>query len=172
MPYDYAEHSHRFAAWAASRAAQRRVPGLTVQVGTKLIDLSGLPKNLEANGLAQSAEAFDALHQIWCTSIINAAKGMKIRLTYGVAAKLVNVYLKVRAVSGIQAPIKGSEFVHPPIDGILLRRLSRQAIGGRRDWHSAPWTQLNQHQYAALVSQIRQALDSAPLWQIEEHWKI
>jgi hypothetical protein len=176
-PYDIHEHRHRFAVWAASRAAQRGLKGgHNVELG----------RALEACGVALvvrtpsswpgTAKAFDAAHLRWCRSIVAAlsASGTP-HATFGRAAKLVAVYLKTMIVIAGYHDTPFGCILHPPIDGILLRHLASDSqFDGqlRRRWKRTRWTQLDEPSYASLVGEFRRVkLDQPAFWAIERNWR-
>ncbi|MFZ0254059.1 MAG: hypothetical protein WAN46_00075, partial [Gammaproteobacteria bacterium] len=122
MTYSIDEHRHRFAAWAAGRAASVKGCRFTVKKAKDILESVGLralvstPKNLPY------PECFDAEHRAWRQKIIERAG--EPRFTHGIAAKLINVYLKSAFVCGGYHEHPRVRAIHPPIDGLLLRELS------------------------------------------------
>ena len=106
---------------------------------------------------------------------MRAATSRGLLFTHGVAAKLVNIYLKSRFVCGghhAHARVAG---LHPPIDSVLLSGLADANVGGhRKEWKQAArtrWSKLGSDDYEQVIALIRQSLKGAPLWRIEEYWK-
>jgi hypothetical protein len=173
--YDLSEHRHRFAVWAAARAAQR---GFTTVGNLRdALDATDLRRVAFAPQSRQlTAEQFDALHRRWCSAICAYLRSRDIAcVTYGRAAKLVAVYLKTVVIMG-----KGWDFslgrnAHPPIDRTLLQRLAasdRITSPHKTAWRSINWTQLEEADYYTLVEQLRAVLSQeAPFWTIEEFWE-
>ena len=63
---------------------------------------------------------------------------------HGVAAKLINCYLKSRLVCGGYHTDARVKSLHPPIDSVMLRTLARLDIGGyRKEWQHARRTRLS-----------------------------
>ena len=58
-----------------------------------------------------------------------AAKDRGLDLTHGVAAKLINIYLKATFVSADHQDSPRVRAIHPPIDSILLDSLYEQPYG-------------------------------------------
>ncbi len=171
--YTLFTHRHRFAAWAAARAAQR---GFT-SVG-KLVEAlegCGVVEFASRVGKRRVSEAeFDAEHARWCERIMGRLKRRGVQnVTFGRAAKLVAVYLKVMIVIGPSghAPVAG--VVHPPIDRILLRGLARapgipEPI--TREWARLNWTALDKRGYSRLIRQLRDCLGKGEaMWRLEKH---
>src|SRR5690606_23430641 len=101
MDYDIDEHRHRFALWAASRAAQRGLSGGAVMALSTAIDCSSLPGTVRSDRSAwpSSATEFDDSHRHWCSEICaRFLEDTANFLSYGRAAKLVAIYLKATVV--------------------------------------------------------------------------
>ena len=88
-----------------------------------------------------------------------AARSHGLRFTDGVAAKLINCYLKSRFVCGGHHPDSRVQNVHPPIDDVLLKTLAKRNIGGyAKQWRharSARWSKLTSDEYENLIHLIR-----------------
>ena len=173
MRYDLFEHRHRFAVWAAARAAQR---GLT--------DVATLQRALEACGvqefvrsrrnLRSSAQAFERHHRRWCSRIVTFLRRRGIAgATYGRAAKLVAIYLKSMVVLGPDSDSPLGRVIHPPIDRRLLTNLLSMAPKHEhlRRWRQTAWTKLDAEHYYALIADLRKAIPAGqPFWTLEQHW--
>ena len=112
--YTIEDHKHRFAAWAASRAAFRGM-SVTVELGRGLLESCGLAEVSNPEQLP-APESFDGKHRQWRSAVVDAAKAQGISFTHGVAAKLINVYLKSRFVCGGYYAHERVRTLHPPID--------------------------------------------------------
>lgn len=176
MSYTIEEHRHRYAAWAASRAASTKTCRFEVKIGKEIIEDTGLKELLSSPEKLPTPESIDAEHRLWRENSINAAekKGL-ICFGHGIAAKLINVYLKSAFVCAGYENHPNIEALHPPIDSLLLDELYRQNVGGLRgDWSTARklrWSKLNSHQYEELINSIRRAMQNKPLWQVEAYWR-
>ncbi len=173
--YSEFEHRHRFAAWAAARAAQRGLSNGSVEVLTEALETSGLKRLLE-DGLAgwpTSKEDVDRRHPEWCGAVAAALERRGVKTAYGRIAKLINVYFKAMLVTG---PLVSSDFAkhcHPPIDSLLLKRLSREDAYKQYHalWKKAAWTKLGPEEYEAIIKSFRDAkLDEPVFWKIERYW--
>jgi hypothetical protein len=172
--YTLFTHRHRFAAWAAARAAQR---GFTsVEKLMEALEGCGVVEFASRVGKRRVSEAeYDAEHARWCERIMAHLKRRRVKnVTFGRAAKLVAVYLKTMIVIGPDgsSPIAG--VLHPPIDRILLRSLARDPEVPRpirREWARLNWTTLDKRGYSRLIRQLRDCLGKGkPLWHLERHW--
>lgn len=176
MAYDHFEHRHRFAAWAAARAAQR---GLTsTDVLCAALEASALPEFVRRKGASRiDAASFERQHRSWCRSILKFLKRRGIKAaTYGRAAKLVAIYLKAMVVVGPGASSSLAAVAHPPIDSILLKCLAanpgvQPSLKPRL--HSTVWTKLDERDYYSLIVALRSVLaPSDPWWKLEEFWNV
>lgn len=175
MTYSIQQHNHRFAAWAAGRAASVIGRRFSVAVAKDIIEasdlilLNGDPRNLP------QPPNIDATHRIWREQIISLASQRGLELTHGVAAKIINVYLKSIFVCGGQVGVANVNWLHPPIDSVLLDALASLNFGGNREiWNRARrirWSKFNSDQYEAVIFAIRASLPSGKLWEIEQYWQ-
>ena len=177
MPYGLAEHRHRFAVWAAARAAQRGFT--TVRNLRDALQATDIRAVLASPSTFEySATQFDELHRRWCLSICAslADRGLsKEKGTYGRAAKLVAVYLKAIVMMGDHCDSPFARNMHPPIDRVLLQGLAAsKAISSSHQaaWRSVSWTQLDRARYEQLIDQLRDVIPTGrPFWTIEEYWE-
>lgn len=182
MSYSIEEHKHRFAAWAAGTAASVNGCRFKVWQAKIILEDAGLHEASRSIVYLPEANNFDAQHRDWRNNIIDAAHnyndkhGGSLRFTHGVAAKLINVYLKSIYVCGVNHDDPRVKAIHPPIDRILLDALYKQNIAGKRkDWQAArrvKWSKLDSNQYQNVITAIKGILPySAGLWQVEEYWQ-
>lgn len=185
MSFQPAEHRFRFAAWGAATAARAskncRFPVSDGVKLLKLIELDKLASGIEA--LPGPAE-FDEKHDVWCDQLVLLAltklsKLPKKKFSYGVAAKLVNCYLKPLFMEHLLTGDASEErlkvnAIHPPIDSILLRNLGKsdpdvERAKNWRRWNSIGWSNFDRDDYLAVIEQI-QDLTGGALWRIEAFW--
>ena len=175
MPYDIEEHKHRFAAWAAGRAASVKGCRFTVEQAKVIIEAVGLRRCIEDPGTLPAPAAVDAQHRIWRQSVIEEASRLGLTFTHGVAAKLINIYLKAALVCGGNHQHERIGCLHPPIDKVLLDELKRQNVGGlRRQWGTfskTGWSNFDSGTYEEVIRSIRASIPHSPLWEIEGHWQ-
>jgi len=173
MDYSIDEHKHRFAAWAAGRAAS--VIGCRFPVE----DAKAILEKAEMNLLICSPDNLplpqnmDNIHREWRYKIIKAAADFPF--THGVAAKLINVYFKAAFVCGGYHNHERVRAMHPPIDSQLLEELSKRNIGGRKNiWNEARiirWSKFTSGQYEKVIHSIRASMEGSALWEVEKYWK-
>jgi len=173
--YDIELHRHLFAAWAACRAASVKGCRFKVQAGRKILESAGFAAGFCLPDQLPLPDQIDTHHRQWRNLMINAASLHGLTLTHGVAAKLINVYLKCRFVCGGLQKHERVRCLHPPIDDELLKALIQRNVGGLvREWRRARgwrWSKFTSDQYEIVIGLVRQSLKGRPLWMIEEHWK-
>ncbi|MBM6583253.1 hypothetical protein ILT44_23915 [Microvirga sp. BT689] len=184
--YIFSVHSHRFAAWCAATAASAskkcRFP---VSAGVKLIEKSGLSEVASGWHMLPDAEHFDSYHRQMRERLVDLApavvgSGPCREFTQGVAAKLINCYLKPLYVVGPSDPQampdaqrRKVNAIHPPIDRLLLNSLIAGHSGSHRAvWRRANavgWSAFSSTDYEAVIAAVRETT-LGELWKIERHW--
>jgi len=174
--YAIHEHRHRYAAWAASRAASTKTCRFTVLQGKNIIEAVGLHGLLSDPARLPEPAGMDSAHQRWRESAIKAAQGLDLRgFGHGTAAKLINVYFKGAFVcAGCEMHPKVGA-LHPPIDSLLLNELHTNNAGGQKEvWakaRSRRWSKFSSDDYQSVIDAIRSTIPGQPLWQIEVYWR-
>jgi hypothetical protein len=175
LPYTIEEHKHRFCAWAAGRAASVKGCRFTVRQAKAIIENAHLNRLLiDPNNLPLPQDT-DKIHREWRQNVITAANGLEIDFTHGVAAKLINCYLKAGFVCGGYHTHDRVQALHPPIDSVLLAELSAKNIGENKlVWDEARnirWSHFTSEQYEKVINHIRTSLSNQALWEVEKHWR-
>lgn len=173
--YSIDNHKHRLSAWAASRAASVNGCRFKVCDGVSILEASGFDAHFTFSKLPLP-EKIDDEHFSWRKKIIDEASKRGLVFSHGVAAKLINCYLKVRFVCGGEHGNKIVDALHPPVDDVLLKELAVIGYGGEaRNWRkyrNIRWSKFDSDNYQGVVNLIRKTLtDGQPLWKIEEYWK-
>jgi hypothetical protein len=176
MPYSIEEHKHRFGAWAAASAASvNRNCRFTVEAGKRILENAGMHRLLSSPDNLPTPPNVDEQHRKWRSTVIAAAAVEHITFTHGVAAKLINIYLKAGFVYGGHHLHDSVTALHPPIDRTLLTELANLNLGGFRGfWKEAMqvgWSNFNSDQYERVIANMRAAMAGSPLWEIEQHWR-
>lgn len=174
MKYTLEEHRHRFATWAAARAAQRAFT--TSKNLIAALESCGvrqyLAKHLEDK---IDTDKFCRLHKKWCEDIVANLKKARVKnVTWGRAAKLVAVYLKSMVILGAGSNSPLAHFAYPPVDHILLNNLAgceKLQSQHQAAWGRIKWTKLDKKCYYQLIDQLRLCLPHGePFWALEKHW--
>lgn len=175
MPYTIEVHKHRFSAWAAGRAANVNGCRFTVQQAKQILEAAELNLLLSDPNNLPLPQDTDTQHRIWRNNVIMAAEDHGLTFTHGVAAKLINIYLKAGFVCGGYHEHANVQALHPPIDSVLLDELSARNFGGhRRAWNVARkirWSNFDSQQYETVICNIRNAMPNQGLWEIEQCWR-
>lgn len=166
-------HQHRLAAWAASTAASASsLYRFKVSRGVSILETAGFKPDFILSDSCLSPDAMDQQHEQWRNAVIDASG--ELNFSHGVAAKLINTYLKTRFI------VAGTEFdplvaaLHPPVDRLLLGELASQNIGGLkvfwRKYQQKGWSKFDSIDYQNVIDNIRHCLAGQPLWMIEQYW--
>jgi len=176
MDYTIEVHNHNLAAWVAATAARASNRcRFSVQAGKKVLEDSGFTPKFDLSSLP-SQKNTDGVHKEWRGKVIEAAQAQGIAFTNGIAAKLINCYLKARFVCGGHHAEESVKALHPPIDAILLAGLiiSDPPVPFQNEWEkhrNTRWSKLNSKDYQAIIDLVRKTMKGQPLWMVEEYWK-
>ncbi len=180
------ENRHKFAAWTASAAARRGISRFSGLNGLKIIEDSGLSKISRGWDILRPENEFDKWHKLQRSEVIKIARKLDISLTDGLAAKLINVYLKSLFLASNQEQLSDDKIekmnaIHPPVDRELLKCLAKNLVdnphiskeeldGFRRYWKNVNWTQLDSDGYQKVIDSFKKVVGNKGLWTIEKYW--
>lgn len=174
--YSLEDHKHRVAAWAAATAAKASPKcRFTVETGKQILEGIGLDRDFKLNNLP-NPEDFDGFHKKLREAAVAKASGMNIQgFTHGVAAKLINIYLKMIFTCGGHHGEEKVKAVHPPIDRVLLDGLVTAKVGNLKTWRTANkkgWSSFNSEEYEAVMKEMKKNMiaKNCPVWKIEACW--
>lgn len=190
MTYTLVEHRHRFAAWAAGRAAGAKSCRFTVEEGRQLIESTGIASYAaDWKRAPETPEAFNAQHRFWREQMVARARANRVggpngQFTHGIAAKLINVYLKSAVVCAMSnSSLENAsvmDVIHPPIDRLLLMAISEhvrltdpskpRSKCFWREYANRGWSSFSSDEYEDVIREIRKFSGAKPLWLVEEHW--
>ena len=185
--FDYSIHEHRFrfAGWCAATAASSSpICRFKVQTGLEILRLSGVSDQFTDWSDIPSSEAeFDDLHRKTCRKIIKISElphiklsGKEAHFTYGIAAKLLNCYLKpiylVNAAESFsnKKTVKKQAVIHPPIDRVLLSNCKRKEPKAFRSITKISWSTFTEAQYFDVIKSLREFMVDEPFSKIEYFW--
>jgi hypothetical protein len=176
MPYNIEDHIHKVAAWAAATAASASpVCRFKVEQGAKLLRKAGFNRDSCKMSDLPNPESVDKEHLRWRKIIIREAEKENLSFTHGIAAKLINTYLKLMFVCRLDSKSSKIKAIHPPVDSIMLRELERKNVSGKKNqwrrFHNKRWSKFSSEDYQELIDLIKQVQGNSPLWKIEEHWQ-
>ena len=174
MSYDIKEHKHRYAAWAASRASSVKGCRFKVRQGEMIIKHIGLNDLIDRPDDLRDASKFDDYHRKLREAAISKATELGLNFTHGVAAKLINIYMKTIFICGGYPNHAKTKLIHPPIDALLLKALHKEIGELEAELHKAikiRWSKFDSDQYEEVIKNIRVVQNGEPLWKIEEYWQ-
>ena len=90
-------------------------------------------------------------------------------MRYGVAAKLLNVYFKILFICGNYKNETGLDYIHPPIDSLLLNSIYKASKEKQKFW-KYKWSKINYEQYYEIINGIKELTKEEGLWSIEKYW--
>jgi hypothetical protein len=176
--YTIDEHRHRFALWAAARAAQRGLKGGSNAALASALEKCGVVDVVRAPAATWpgAPAAFDAVHEQWCIRVVAELEARGVATSFGRAAKLIAIYLKTVVVAAGFHDSALARTLHPPIDDILLSALASDPTftkPSRQLWKQTRWTRLDRNSYAELIRSLRgERLDTPAFWMIERYWRV
>lgn len=163
--YSFEQHVHNYAVWTAARAVQRN---FTATVNIKQAIEQTTLRTFAAHNDITTSQQYDEYHEYWADNLITAFSNIGIKdCSYGRAAKVISIYLKTSVLLCNRASCNASKLIHPPIDGILLKRISSQP--GLKDLARVRWTQLSKREYWILVERLKVHFGAFD-WRLEEYW--
>ena len=200
--YNLDFHKHILSKWAASRAAsQSKGFKFSVELGSELLLLG--KKGCKTNDKEfidyikqienfNSQDDYDSWHHQTIVNMTSGTDELKELLNinnksfnnyaYGIAAKILNCYLKVFFLESFGNQ-KFADFIHPPVDAILLKALRKEDktlfnfkdsifihIGVQK---IPTWTRINENEYKEIIKLMKEFLfskDQNGLWKIESFW--
>ena len=176
MSYCINDHIHRVAAWAAASAASASpLCRFKVEQGGIFLRKAGFDSNFLELASLPTAEVFDREHLRWRKIVLREATKENLKFTHGIAAKLINSYLKLAFVCRFNSENSKIKAIHPPVDSILLKELVKKDFEGKksqwREFEKKRWSKLSSDDYQELIDLIRLVQGNRPLWKIEEHWR-
>lgn len=89
-------------------------------------------------------------------------------MTWGIAAKLVNVYIKGQWLLDAGNPGPMRSFGHPAIDSILLGVID--TAYGTTYTRSLRWQRMTRAEYAGVIALLRSRQPTPAIWTIEATW--
>jgi len=172
MNYDINEYRRAFCLWAAFRSAQAGSSKAKGKEFTSALESRGLIEFLDApNNEDCDEQQFNEKHNEWVSFIrdhVRRKYGKEV--SYGIAAKLVAVFIKGYFIlSGKQGTCL-AKVAHPPIDSFLLKGIdeNRGTCLSKR----YKWQKLDEKTYFELLSELHKIKETEPFWAIEKYWKL
>jgi hypothetical protein len=173
MTFTIQEYRLEYAVWAAYRAAQA---GSAKAKGPELSDAlkkCGVVAYIDSyDGKEVDPDTYRKNHDKWCEETIKHLKNnFNKDITYGIAAKLVGIFIKSYFILAGNEKQPLSKVAHPPIDSFLLKGIDKEK--GTKLEKEYKWQKLNKDQYYELLEKIRGNLEKdEEFWKIKKYWKL
>lgn len=170
--YTIEEHTHRFACWAAARAAS--ISMFTNKEIAQIIHHVALKEELNELLSAKSITHDDYYN--WFIKITDKVEStmsqtkrmknerlLKRNISFGIAAKVVSIYVKTCEIIPKAGKSLLSQVAFPPVDSILLKKMGFNDIA---------WSTFNKETYLNVIRVIWQKTQGQPFWKIETNWSV
>ena len=170
------------------------------QEGTEIINESGLCEWSRGWNSLPKPEDFDTAHAGMRSAVIETSNRVfkrtvnkfrsvnsnipVVEFSHGVAAKMINCYLKALYVLGLipfeEAEQDRRDAIHPPIDRLLLNGLienkhNNQLVADRIDiwryYRKKAWSKFDSADYEKVISEVR-SVTQGQMWKIEAYWPL
>ena len=171
--YSIEEHTHRFGLWTAARAASTsRFSNSEVAAFIKESKLK------EALGELQSSQEMNhEIYKDWFIRRVNSIlAGMsnyinvndkKRKKIFGIAAKIVSIYVKTVEIIPSKGNSKISHVAFPPIDRFLLAGLKEKL-----KIKNISWSNMEEEEYMKLIGDLKELIGDKPFWTLEYYWDL
>ncbi len=161
---------HRYYAWAACRAVQAGSSKAKRHEFIDALESCGVVKAaLTWNEVPTDRQAYDALFFAWVENVVDHVQDKyQKRVSFGIAARLVSVYLKGALLLHGEVDSPAVAHVHPPIDRLLLKALDTRF--NTRLSKRFKWQKIGRAAYQELIDELRELDPDQPLWLLERHW--
>jgi hypothetical protein len=140
-----------------------------VEDGKAILEAVGFDARLCRPSQLPKPSQIDRVHAKWCKRVIAKARKRKLKFSHGIAAKLINLYLKAKFTCGGYAGHPKVEALHPPIDSLLLKAFNRTLKP--QDRLPVNWSTFDSNTYQQVVDALREARKGVPLWAAESLWQ-
>jgi hypothetical protein len=172
MNYNINKYRKDFCVWAAFRAAQAGSSKAKGKEFSSALEVCGLFEFLDAPESEECDEQqFNEWHKVWVSSIRNHIRSKYGKeISYGIAAKLVAVFIKGYFILAGKEGTRLAKVAHPPIDSFLLDGIDQDC--GTKLSKKYRWQKLDEDAYFKLVSELNEIKGEGPFWYIERYWKL
>jgi hypothetical protein len=172
--YTIEEHLHRYACWTAARAASiSRFKNSEIVSCFEKVSLREKVQslrheyNLNHNDYLQWFISMCDKIMVALNEIETKEKGR--RISFGIAAKLVSIYIKTVEVLPTKGASRLSNIAFPPIDSILLNNLKKKS---NLEITSVNWSKMEKGYFIDLINQLKAFIGDLPFWKLELYWKV
>lgn len=169
-PYTAEEHIHRYACWAAARAAQRKWKGGNAKVVKDVIEHVGLSESLRTLFEREpDYAAYQTWHSEMAQEMTRLFNLLGRKTEYGRSAKIIAIYLKTIYVAN--DPLCAlSAVAYPPVDRELLMAVKKCKETPPYK-HKLSWTKFDEPDHDDAIAYLRKLVENRPFWEVERYWK-
>jgi hypothetical protein len=161
---------HLFVVWATATGASASPRcRFKVEAGKSILERAGFDAKLRHPKQLPSPARMDAVHLAWRKAVIKEARKVGLEFTHGIAAKLINLYLKAKFTCGGYADHPHVAALHPPIDSLLLKAFNRTLKP--QDRLPVNWSTFDSRTYQETIGALRLGRKGLPLWTAESLWQ-
>ncbi len=171
--YTIDEHTHRFGLWTAARAASTsRFSNSEV---AKFIQNCRLKESVEE--LRSTGNLDHERYRDWfvekansitvCMKNYGNEKGKKRKKEFGIAAKIISIYVKTVEVIPTKGASKISLVAFPPIDRYLLSGLRNEL-----KIENISWSEMGEKEFMELIERLKEFVGEEPFWKLEYYWDL
>ncbi len=173
MTFTVRDYRLGYAVWAAYRAAQAgssKAKGIELSAALKNCGVVSYIDDYDEGEVSQ--ETYKEKHDEWCAAVIKYIKdNFKKEITYGIAAKLVGVFVKGYFILAGNEDQSLSKVAYPPIDSFLLKGIDKEK--GTKLEKEYKWQKLDKEKYYELLTKLKEHLgENEEFWKIEKYWKL
>jgi hypothetical protein len=167
--YNFQNHIHQFGVWAAARAASiSRLTNVEVETIFNAVEIEKRVQELQHTKKITPAK-YKKWHILLCNEII-ALVPKKINkkkrvISFGIASKLVSIYLKTTIVLPGLGKTPLACIAYPPIDRFLIRSLNNFCDTN----YNTNWSTFNINDYLIIIEKLQQTFKGC-LWHAEVLW--
>ena len=164
-------YRREYTIWAAYRAAQAgssKAKGIEFSSALKACGVIDYIDKYDKRDITQNE--FNKLHSKWCNYIITYIKNEYSKsISYGIAAKLLGVFLKGYFILANNETTSLAKAIHPAIDSFLLKEIDE--VKDTKLSKRYKWQKLEENDYYSLLNELCAFLDKdEPLWYLEKYW--
>ncbi len=169
--YTFAKHCHRYACWTASRAASAgRFKNKEIAWFIEIIGLRECLESLKSEGKISSLR-----YEEWFLEAVTTLKSQmkafvskrRRNISFGVAAKVVSIYVKTYEVIAEKGNSPISRVAYPPIDSFLLKNLIKhKKVRLKR----TDWSKFKKRTYLKTICEMKKLTHGRALWKLEAFW--
>jgi hypothetical protein len=169
-PYTSEEHMHRYACWAAARAAQRGWKGgnaVNIKAALEEVGLRGKLRKLAED--KPDAARYQCWHSTIANELIQSFNDIGLIASYGRVAKIIAIYVKtVYVAKDPLGPL--SMAAYPPVDRELLMAVKRSKETPPYE-HGLSWTGFTEKDHDNAIAYLRRLVENRPFWEVERYWR-